>query len=86
MDRYRSAECSFYYSSLSTTASSATTDARLERQLAAIRDAGDPLTLADLARKPIPPGNECRYVSSPSRARRQGDHVICFILTSTTPL
>ena len=32
-----------------------TTDARLEAQLAAIRQAGDPLTLADLARKPIPP-------------------------------
>ena len=32
-----------------------TTDARLERQLAAIREAGDPLTLADLAPKPIPP-------------------------------
>ena len=32
-----------------------TTDARLERQLAAIREAGDPLTLADLARPPIPP-------------------------------
>ena len=32
-----------------------TTDARLERQLAEIREAGDPLTLADLARKPIPP-------------------------------
>jgi hypothetical protein len=32
-----------------------TTDARLESQLAAIRQAGDPLTLADLARKPIPP-------------------------------
>jgi hypothetical protein len=31
------------------------TDARLERQLAAIREAGDPLTLADLAREPIPP-------------------------------
>ena len=31
-----------------------TTDARLERQLAAIRAAGDPLSLADLARKPIP--------------------------------
>jgi hypothetical protein len=31
------------------------TDARLEAQLAAIRQAGDPLTLADLARKPIPP-------------------------------
>lgn len=32
-----------------------TTDARLERQLAEIRAAGDPLTLADLARPPIPP-------------------------------
>ena len=32
-----------------------TTDARLERQLEEIRKAGDPLTLADLARKPIPP-------------------------------
>ena len=32
-----------------------TTDARLERQLAEISAAGDPLTLADLARKPIPP-------------------------------
>ena len=32
-----------------------TTDTRLERQLAAIRAAGDPLTLADLARPPIPP-------------------------------
>ena len=32
-----------------------TTDARLDRQLAAIRAAGDPLTLADLARPPIPP-------------------------------
>jgi hypothetical protein len=32
-----------------------TTDARLERQLAAIREAGDPLTLADLAQQPIPP-------------------------------
>lgn len=31
------------------------TDARLERQLAAIRDAGDPVRLADLARPPIPP-------------------------------
>lgn len=30
------------------------TDARLERQLAEIRAAGDPLTLADLARPPIP--------------------------------
>jgi hypothetical protein len=32
-----------------------TTDTRLERQLAEIRAAGDPLTLADLARPPIPP-------------------------------
>ena len=32
-----------------------TTDTRLERQMAAIRAAGDPLTLADLARPPIPP-------------------------------
>ena len=32
-----------------------TTDTRLERQLAEIRAAGDPLTLADLAPKPIPP-------------------------------
>jgi hypothetical protein len=32
-----------------------TTDTRLEKQLAAIRAAGDPLTLADLARPPIPP-------------------------------
>ena len=32
-----------------------TTDAWLERQLAEIRAAGDPLTLADLARKPLPP-------------------------------
>jgi hypothetical protein len=32
-----------------------TTDTRLERQLAAIRKSGDPLTLADLARPPIPP-------------------------------
>ncbi len=31
------------------------TDTRLERQLAAIRAAGDPLSLAELARKPIPP-------------------------------
>jgi hypothetical protein len=31
------------------------TDARLERQLAAIRAAGDPLTLAELEPKPIPP-------------------------------
>ena len=32
-----------------------TTGTRLERQLAEIRAAGDPLTLADLARPPIPP-------------------------------
>jgi hypothetical protein len=32
-----------------------TTGTRLENQLAAIREKGDPLTLADLARKPIPP-------------------------------
>ena len=32
-----------------------TTDTRLERQLAAIRAAGDPLTLAELAPKPISP-------------------------------
>lgn len=32
-----------------------TTDARLNRQLAEIKAAGDPITLADLARKPIPP-------------------------------
>jgi hypothetical protein len=32
-----------------------TTDKRLEKQLQAIRDAGDPLTMADLARPPIPP-------------------------------
>jgi hypothetical protein len=32
-----------------------TTDSRLERQLAEIRAAGDPVTLADLARPPIPP-------------------------------
>lgn len=31
------------------------TDARLERQLAEIRAAGDPVTLTDLARPPIPP-------------------------------
>lgn len=31
------------------------TDTRLERQLAAIRAAGDPISLADLAPKPIPP-------------------------------
>jgi hypothetical protein len=31
------------------------TDIRLERQLAAIRAAGDPVSLTDLARKPIPP-------------------------------
>jgi hypothetical protein len=34
------------------------TDAQLERQLAAIREAGDPLTLADLAREPIPPDSD----------------------------
>lgn len=32
-----------------------TTDAQLEKQLAAIRAAGDPLTLAELKPKPIPP-------------------------------
>ena len=32
-----------------------TTDAQLERQLAAIRAAGDPVTIAELAPKPIPP-------------------------------
>jgi hypothetical protein len=32
-----------------------TTGTRLERQLAAIREAGDPLVLTDLARPPIPP-------------------------------
>ena len=32
-----------------------TTDTRLERQVAAIRAAGDPVTLAELAPKPIPP-------------------------------
>jgi hypothetical protein len=32
-----------------------TTGTRLERELAAIRDAGDPLTLADLQPKPVPP-------------------------------
>jgi hypothetical protein len=32
-----------------------TTGTRLERQLAAIREKGEPLTLADLAREPIPP-------------------------------
>jgi hypothetical protein len=32
-----------------------TTDTRLERQLAAIRAAGDPIRLADLARPPLPP-------------------------------
>lgn len=32
-----------------------TTDIRLERQLAAIREAGDPVSLAELAPKPIPP-------------------------------
>src|SRR5580704_12817167 len=31
------------------------TDSRLEHQLAEIRAAGDPVTLADLARPPIPP-------------------------------
>ena len=31
------------------------TDSRLERQIAAIRAAGDPVTLAELAPKPIPP-------------------------------
>ncbi len=31
------------------------TDARLERRLTAIREAGDPLSLAELAREPIPP-------------------------------
>ncbi len=39
------------------------TDARLEKQLEAIRTAGDPLTLADLARKPIPPEqNAAKYL------------------------
>jgi hypothetical protein len=32
-----------------------TTESRLDRQLTAIREAGEPLTLADLARPPIPP-------------------------------
>jgi hypothetical protein len=32
-----------------------TTGARLEKRLAALREAGDPITLADLAREPIPP-------------------------------
>ena len=32
-----------------------TTDTRLDRQLAEIKAAGDPLTLTDLAHKPIPP-------------------------------
>lgn len=31
------------------------TGSRLERRLAALREAGDPMTLADLAREPIPP-------------------------------
>jgi hypothetical protein len=40
-----------------------TADNRLERQLAAIRDAGDPVTLADLARKPIlPETNAATYL------------------------
>jgi hypothetical protein len=32
-----------------------TTDSQLEKQLEAIRASGDPLTLADLAQKPVPP-------------------------------
>jgi hypothetical protein len=40
-----------------------TTDARLERQLAAIREAGDPVTLAELAPNPsrdsLPSGAQC---------------------------
>lgn len=40
-----------------------TTDTRLERQLAEIRADGDPLSLADLARPPIPPGqNAATYL------------------------
>jgi hypothetical protein len=50
-----------------------TTEARLERQRAAIRAAGDPLTLADLARRPIPPeSNAATYLR---QARAGGDAI-----------
>ena len=51
-----------------------TTDTRLERQLAAIRAAGDPLTLAELAPKPIPPEEERRHVSPPRQGGHRGNH------------
>ena len=44
------------------------TDTRLERQLAAIRAAGDPISLADLARKPIPPEKNAATILSRAEA------------------
>ena len=58
-----------------------TADARLERQLAAIRAAGDPVTLADLARKPIPPAtNADTYL----RQAEPGVKAICDLLYPDT--
>jgi hypothetical protein len=55
-----------------------TTDARLEQQLAAIRAAGDPLTLADLKPTPIPAEqNAATYL-------RQADAEVEAIVSTTT--
>ena len=50
-----------------------TTDRRLEGQLAAIRAAGEPLTLADLARKPIPPEQNAATYLRRAEARCHGN-------------
>ena len=50
-----------------------TTDTRLERQLAEIRAAGDPLTLADLARPPIPPEKNAATYLRRAEADVDGD-------------
>ncbi len=58
-----------------------TTEARLQRQLAAIRAEGDPLTMADLARKPIPPEtNADTYL----RQAEPGVKAICDLLYPDT--
>ncbi len=54
------------------------TDTRLERQLAEIRAAGDPISLTDLARKPIPPEKNAATFLRQAEAGVDAMHNIVF--------
>lgn len=48
------------------------THTRLEREIAAVREAGDPLTLVELAPKPVPPDKNAATYPSRHAAHQRG--------------